>query len=148
MSAQGCFTFSNLFSTAADRKGGVRSTLQGDCFLRYVEEPDRQRFQDFISAAAALQSRGAFDVRWCRGDVGARIFDPMRAALEAAAARLHADKPNGVAAASRFAGLAGDIILWRCARAAGAALAASAASRAAVAARSADRKAAPVTFAA
>ncbi|CAK0911786.1 unnamed protein product, partial [Prorocentrum cordatum] len=35
-----------------DREGEMRTTLTGVCFLRYIEEPDRQRFQDFISAAA------------------------------------------------------------------------------------------------
>ena len=30
----------------------------------------------------ALQSRGAFDVRWCRGSISERIFEPWRAQLE------------------------------------------------------------------
>ena len=33
--------------------------------------------------AFALQSRGAFDVRWCRGAIAERIFAPWRARLEA-----------------------------------------------------------------
>ena len=36
MSAQGCFTFSNLFSTAADRKGGEKCNLKG--LLEEVDE--------------------------------------------------------------------------------------------------------------
>ncbi|KAL7516496.1 hypothetical protein ACHAWX_001506 [Stephanocyclus meneghinianus] len=30
----------------------------------------------------ALQSKGAFDVRWCRGSIGEKIFDPWRHQLE------------------------------------------------------------------
>lgn len=30
----------------------------------------------------ALQSKGAFDVRWCRGSIGEKIFDPWRNQLE------------------------------------------------------------------
>jgi len=30
----------------------------------------------------ALQSRGAFDVRWCRGSIGERIFEPWQRQLE------------------------------------------------------------------
>ena len=30
----------------------------------------------------ALQSKGAFDVRWCRGSIGEKIFDPWRRQLE------------------------------------------------------------------
>ncbi|CAK0850848.1 unnamed protein product [Prorocentrum cordatum] len=39
-----------------DQAGDTRSALLGCNFLRYVGESDQQRFQDFISATAALQS--------------------------------------------------------------------------------------------
>ncbi|CAK0904143.1 unnamed protein product [Prorocentrum cordatum] len=42
-----------------DGKDETRSTLQGESFVRYVEESDRQRFQDFISATAVRQSEDA-----------------------------------------------------------------------------------------
>jgi len=39
-----------------DQAGDTRSALLGCNFLRYVGESDQQRFQDFISATAGLQS--------------------------------------------------------------------------------------------
>ena len=72
------------------RYGGVSDTLYDELVAPLLHVLPMGPGDDISAAAAlscfhvfALQSRGAFDVRWCRGGIGEKIFGPWRSRLEA-----------------------------------------------------------------
>jgi uncharacterized protein with NAD-binding domain and iron-sulfur cluster len=70
--------------------GGVSDTLYDELVAPLLHVLPMGPGYDISAAAAlscfhvfALQSRGAFDVRWCRGGISEKIFSPWQARLEA-----------------------------------------------------------------
>jgi len=77
-------------ASALLEKAGITAALLDELVSPLLHVLPMCPARDCSAAAAlscfhvfALQSRGAFDVRWCRGSIGERIFDPWQRQLEA-----------------------------------------------------------------
>jgi len=81
--------YDSLPATELFRKAGITDALYEELVSPLLHVLPMCPAYDCSAAAAlscfhvfALQSRGAFDVRWCRGSISEKIFDPWQIQLE------------------------------------------------------------------
>lgn len=88
-SRQSWMNYDNQTARLLFEKAGITNALHDELVAPLLSVLPMCPSYDCSAAAAlscfhafALQSRGAFDVRWCRGSISELIFDPWREQLE------------------------------------------------------------------